>query len=143
MSCTCGGTTWRILKLWGSLLTCGRLAIGLPRPGIDSLRSERSQIDREAVFHTGLDQFLIGLVHLLNGDNFDIGGDVMCATKVEHLLCFGDAADGRAGQAPAPEDKTKRRNRERLLRRTDQGEVTVAAEELDVGVDVRSEENTS
>src|ERR1035438_3242606 len=115
---------WPVLeKVCGiRLLTCGRLAIGLPRPGILSLRSERSQIDREAVFHTGLDQFLIGLVHLLNGDNFDIGGDVMCATKVEHLLCFGDAADGRAGQAPAPEDKTKRRNRERLLRRTDQGE---------------------
>jgi len=32
------------------------------------------------------------------GINFDIGGDVMFAAKIEHLLRFRDAADGRAGE---------------------------------------------
>src|SRR5437899_12553458 len=59
-----------------------------------SFRLKRSHVDREPVFHIRLEQSLIGFVHLLDGDDFDIGSDVMLAAKIEHLLRFGNTADG-------------------------------------------------
>ena len=58
------------------------------------LRFKRSHINGEAILHIGLEQSVISLVDLLDGDDFYIGGDVMFATKVEHLLRFRDAANG-------------------------------------------------
>src|SRR5215510_2000799 len=72
-----------------------------------SLRCERSHIDGEAVLHIGLEKSVVGFVHLLNGDDFDIGRDVMGPTKVEHLLGLADAADDRAGETATPHDKAK------------------------------------
>ena len=46
---------------------------------------QRSHIDREAVLHIGLEQSLVGFVDFLDGDDFDIGGDVISPTEVEHL----------------------------------------------------------
>ena len=46
------------------------------------------------------------------------------------------AADGGTGEAAAPEDEAEDGDGQRLLRRADHGEVAVAAEEVDVGVDV-------
>src|ERR1022692_4399432 len=66
------------------------------------LRSERSHINREAVLHIGLEQSLVGFVDLLDGDDFDIGGVVMCRAKAEHLLGLRDAADVRTGEAGRP-----------------------------------------
>jgi hypothetical protein len=36
--------------------------------------------------------------------SFDIGGDVVLPAEVEHLLCFSDAANGRAGKVSAAHD---------------------------------------
>ena len=58
------------------------------------LRFERSHVDREAVLHIGLEQSVVGLVDLLDWDDFDIGSDVMGPAKIEHLLGFGDTANG-------------------------------------------------
>src|SRR5437879_6030832 len=88
---------------------------------------ERSHINGEAVLHIGLEQSLVAFVDLLDRDDFDIGGDVMCAAKVEHLLGLGDTANGRTGEAAASENKAEDRDGERLLRRTNQGDVAVAA----------------
>ncbi len=57
-------------------------------------RFERSHIDREAVLHIGLEQSVVGFVDLLDGDHFNIGSDVMGSAKIEHLLGFGDTANG-------------------------------------------------
>ena len=59
-----------------------------------------------------------------------------CAAEVEHLLGLGDAADERAGEAAASEDEAEGGDGERLRRRADEGEVAVAAEQVDIGVDV-------
>ena len=67
-----------------------------------SVRFERSHVDAEAVLHIGLEQLLVGFVDLLDGDDLDIGGDVVVPTKVKHLLGLGDPADGRARKAAAP-----------------------------------------
>src|SRR6476469_8400923 len=83
-------------------------------------RFERSHVDREAVFHVGLEQSFIGFVDFLDWNDFDIGGDVMLAAKIEHLLRFGDTADRRAGQAVSAEDQAEGRNRERFLRCADE-----------------------
>ena len=108
----------------------------LPHIFLGLLRFQRSHVDREAVLHIGLEQSLVGFVDLLDRDDFDIGGDVVLAAEVEHLLGFGDAADGRAGEAAAAHDQAEDGNGERLLRRADQGEVAVAAQQIEVSVDV-------
>jgi hypothetical protein len=51
------------------------------------------------VLHIGFEQSFVGFIDLLDGDDFHLGGDVVCAAKVEHLLRLGDAADDRAGDA--------------------------------------------
>lgn len=45
----------------------------------------------------------------MDGDDFDVGGDVVCPAKVEHFLSLRYAADVRAGQAAAAEDLRDRR----------------------------------
>src|SRR5512147_719607 len=76
----------------------------------DSFRSERSHVDGEAVLHVGLQQSFVGFVDLLDGDDFDIGGDVMRPAKVEHLLGLVDATYGRAGETAAPHDEAEGRD---------------------------------
>src|SRR2546430_4016251 len=93
-----------------------------------SLRFERSHVDRETVLHIGLEQSLVGFVDFLNRNDFDIGGDVMLAAKVEHLLGFGDATDRGAGETATPHDEAKRRNRDRLRRSADQRKIAVDPE---------------
>ena len=80
-----------------------------------SLRFQRRHVDGEAVLHVGLEQSLVGFVDLLDRDDFDVGGDVVLAAEVEHLLGLRDAADGRAGEAAASEDQAERGDGERLL----------------------------
>ena len=74
-----------------------------PRPRLVRFRAmiggcvsgfQRSHIDAETVFHIRLDQSLVGFVDFLDRDDLDVGGDVVRAAEVEHLLRFGDAADG-------------------------------------------------
>ena len=77
---------------------------------IDLLRFERSHVDGEAILHIGLEQPLVSFVDLLDRDHFDVGGDVVLAAKIEHLLGFGNAADGRAGEAAAAEDEAEGRD---------------------------------
>jgi hypothetical protein len=55
---------------------------------------ERGHIDGEAVLDLGLEESVVGLVDLLDRDDFDIGRDVMGPAKVEHLLGFRNTANG-------------------------------------------------
>jgi hypothetical protein len=41
---------------------------------------------------------LIGFIDLLDGDQFDVGGDVVLPTELEHLLGFPDPANQRASE---------------------------------------------
>ena len=60
----------------------------------------------------------------------------MRAAKIEHLLGFGDPADGGAREAAASHNQAEDGDGEGLLRRADHGDVPVAAEKVDVRVDV-------
>jgi hypothetical protein len=97
---------------------------------------ERSHIDGEAVLHIGFGQSLVGFVDLLDGDDFDVGGNVVLTAEVEHLLGLCDTPDERAREAAASEDEAEDGDGQRLFRRAHHGDVAVAAEEVDVGVDV-------
>src|SRR5437879_2587304 len=92
-----------------------------------SLRLKRSHVDREAVLNIGLEQSLVGFVDFLDGDNFNISGDVVGAAKVQHLLGFGDAANHRAGETAPPANETERRDAQRLCRSADQRKIAVHA----------------
>ena len=79
-------------------------------------------------FTSALEQSLVGLVDLLDWDDFYVGSDVMFAAKIEHLLGFGDTADERAREAATLEQKAEGGDGKRLVRCADEGEVAVAAE---------------
>src|SRR6266481_9157013 len=68
-------------------------------------RFERSHVDRKPVLHIGLEQSFVSFVDFLDRDYFNVSGDIMLPAKIEHLLGFGDAANGRAGQAMATHDQ--------------------------------------
>ena len=55
--------------------------------------SKRSHVDGEAALHVGLEQSLVGVVDSLDRYYFDVGGNVMAPTEVEHLLGLSPAAD--------------------------------------------------
>jgi hypothetical protein len=44
-------------------------------------RFERSHVDREAVFHVGLEQSFVGFVDFLDRDYFNVSGDVALAAE--------------------------------------------------------------
>src|SRR5438477_6671306 len=92
------------------------------------LRFQRSHVDGKPVLHIGLEQSFVGFVDLLDRNDLDIGGDVIFAAKVEHLLGFGDAANHRAGETASPRDEGERRDRERLCGGADQRKIAVDAE---------------
>src|SRR5438132_9295758 len=101
-----------------------------------SFRFKRSHVDGETVLYIRLQQSFVSFVDFLNRNNFDIRGDVMLAAKVEHLLRFGDAADGRAGETAASHDEAECRNAQWFGRSADKRKVTIASEQVDIGVDV-------
>jgi len=47
-------------------------------------------------FTSDLKESLIASFSFLDGDDFDIGSDIVLAAEVEHLLRFFNTADGRA-----------------------------------------------
>jgi hypothetical protein len=49
---------------------------------------KRRHVGGKAVFHVGLQRPLIGFVDFLNGEDFDIRGDIVLAAKAEHFLGF-------------------------------------------------------
>ena len=55
-------------------------------------------------------------------------GDVVFAAKVEHLLRFGDTADGEPERLSSAQDQAEGRNSERLFRCADQRKVAVTTE---------------
>src|SRR3984957_8158825 len=97
---------------------------------------ERGHIDDKAVFDIGLLQAVIGFVDLLDGDDFDISGEVVFAAEVEHFLGFDGASDGRTGEAATAEDKVEGRHGQRFFRRAYKREVAVAAKKVEIRVDV-------
>ena len=100
------------------------------------LRFEGGHVDGEAVLHVGLEQSLVGLIDLLDGDDFDIGGDVVLTAKVQHLLGFRDAANGRSGKAAPSKEKAKGSDGERLLWRADERDGAVPGQKVEVGINV-------
>jgi hypothetical protein len=72
----------------------------------------------------------------LDGDDFDVGGDVVFTAEVEHLLGFGDAPYERAREASAGEDQREGGDGEGFFGCAYESEVAVAAQEIEEGVDV-------
>ena len=100
------------------------------------LRFKRSHINGEAILYIRTGQSVIGLVDLLDWDDFYVGSDVVFAAKVEHLLRFSNTPDERAREAATLEQKAKGRDGIRLVRCADEGYVAVGAEQLYVCVNV-------
>src|SRR5437879_2947729 len=101
-SMICGSGTFSIRTSPAPYITVARIIVG--SKNLLSLRFQRSHVNREAVLHVRLQQSLVGFVDLLNRNHFDIGGDVVLATKIEHLLGLSDSANGRSRQPSAPHD---------------------------------------
>ena len=74
--------------------------------------------------HAGSFDFILDAVSA----DHDIGGDVMLAAKVEHLLRFGDAANHGAGKTAPPCDEAECRNAQRFRRSADERKIPVDPE---------------
>jgi hypothetical protein len=72
----------------------------------------------------------------LDGDHFNVGGNAVLTAEVEHFLGLGDAADERAGQAASAEDQSERRDGERLLGSTDEGQIAARNQQNEVSRDI-------
>ena len=107
-----------------------------PQVSSRSLGLERGHVDGEAVFDIGLGHAVVSFVNLLDGDDFNVSGDVVLAAEVEHFLGLGDAADGRARQAAASQEEGEGGDRVGLLGRADDGQVAVNFEQVEISVDV-------
>src|SRR5438309_11581083 len=125
-SMICGSGTFSIRTSPAPYITVARIIVG--SKNLLSLRFQRSHIDREAVLHVRLQQSLVGFVDLLNGNDFDVGGDVVFAAEIEHLLGLGDSANGRPGETASPHDQAKRRHIERLCGSANQRKIAVNPE---------------
>ncbi len=67
-------------------------------------------------FTSALRASLVGFVDLLNGNDFDIGSNVVFAAEVEHLLRLGNAANGRSGETATAKQQIECGDGQRFLR---------------------------
>jgi hypothetical protein len=72
----------------------------------------------------------------LDRNNFDVGGDVVFAAKVEHLLSHGYPANSGTGKIAVPKNQVESSDSERLRRSTDEGQVAITSEQFEIRVDV-------
>ena len=94
----------------------------------------REAMSMEKRYHIGLEEPLVGFVHLLDRYHFYVSGDVMGTAEVEHFLRSGNAADARAGQAAAAEDEGEGRDHQGLRRGTNERHVPIEAEQVEVPI---------
>jgi hypothetical protein len=66
---------------------------------------EKSHINGEAILYIRIGQSFVSFVDLLDWDYFNVGGYVMFATKVKHVLHFGNTPDERTREAATLEQK--------------------------------------
>jgi hypothetical protein len=97
---------------------------------------EGGHVNDEAEFHVVLQEAVVGFVNLLDGDEFDVAGDVMVAAKIEHFLRFANAADERAGELPASGKEVENVNGQGLGWRANLGQGSVPFQQREVGIDV-------
>src|SRR2546428_9213410 len=80
-----------------------------PRP-LDS-GPKAGAVDHEPVAHVAALHACVGVVDLLDGDDFYVRDDLVLAAVVEHLLGLGNPADVGTGEALVPEDERARADR--------------------------------
>jgi hypothetical protein len=81
---------------------------------------QRRKIDDEPKSHIPLDHSLVGFVHLLDRNDFNIGFDAVRGTEIEHLLGFSDTADHRPSNAAAMQNEREGLQWRRLIRSPDE-----------------------
>src|SRR5437870_2746750 len=74
--------------------------------------SEAGAVDHEPIAHVAAPHACIRVVNLVSLDEFDVRGDSMLPTVVEHLLRLGNPADVGAREALVAVDKGKRVERD-------------------------------
>src|SRR5216684_1682901 len=97
---------------------------------------EGRHINHEAVLHIAFRQPFIGLVDVLDLDQFNVRSDAVLGAEIQHLLSFANASDGGASQTVPPKYQIEGGHWSGLLRRTHQRHGAVFFEELQVSVEV-------
>src|SRR5207244_12718739 len=82
--------------------------------------SEAGAIDDETIAHVAALHARVGIVDLLDGDDFYVRDDFVFAAVVEHFLRLGNPADVAAGEAPVAKEEHLRIQRGRAGRQRDE-----------------------
>src|SRR6266496_999374 len=97
---------------------------------------QRCHINHKAVFHIALGQAVVGLVDVLNLDQFYVGGDAVLGAEIQHLLRFANASDGGASQTVPSKQQIEGSHRSRLFGRAYQRHGAIKLKERQVSVEV-------
>src|SRR5260221_10475411 len=97
---------------------------------------QSGHIDDKTIFYITLEQPIIGLVDLLNGDQFNVRGNSILGAEVKHLLRYPDTAAGETGQAAALHNQIEARDWGRLLRGAHQRHGAVKLQQPEIRIQV-------
>src|SRR2546427_7455672 len=97
---------------------------------------QRRHINHEAVLHIALRQPFIGLVNVLNFDQFNVRGDAVLGAEIEHLLRFANASNGGTRQTVSPNYQIEGSHWSGFLRRAYQRHGAVELKKWQVRVEV-------
>lgn len=90
---------------------------------------ERGHIDHETIADVALDDTLVGLIYLLDGNKFDIAEDTVTAAEIEHFLGFLNSADQRTCQMPTAPNQIESVNGRRFFGNAQKHHGSVALQE--------------
>ena len=66
---------------------------------------QRCHVDHKPKLHISSEDPFVGFIHLVDGNHFHVGLDLVLGTEVEHVLYFFDAADEGTGEVVDSERK--------------------------------------
>jgi hypothetical protein len=97
---------------------------------------DRGGVDDEAILHVTRHSAVIAALDIFGPNELNVAGDVVATTEVQHLLGLWEASDEGASHLGAGEDELGAAEVDVARRGTNNDELSVGAEELEVMSDV-------
>src|SRR6185437_7597489 len=97
---------------------------------------QRRHINHEAIFDVAFQEAVVSLVYVLNLNHFDVGGDSVLGAKIQHLLCFANAADNGTRKPPPSSEQAKGRDGNGIFWSANQNQCAVKLDEGKISIQI-------